>query len=467
MPRRWALAAILVLAAGLRAGAFTGLHVGDDIVYSRIAVDRLHGAADYFNIHQARSAFLLPITLSYALFGAGEVPLLLYNLLTSVGLVAALYFLGRRFFGEGAGRLGALVAAFHPNLVYFASEAHTDTPLAFWEAVTLLVFFSAAEAERPRPRLVLAGLLFGWCWLHKESAVFLLPFFAGHAVAARRRWTWYLPLAGAAAAVLAAELAGFWIMAGNPFQRFAVVQHWHAGKYMRELFPTSEAVLHRLFLDLPLQLFTPHYDGKFHGVVNGLGLVAGAVLLFRRAAGSGIVAGWFAALFLSFCFWPSSLAPFLPGFSLFEWTFPVLVGPLACLLGGWLSRWRAGAAAAALAALGGMSLATIQHSRAAGREFAAGAREARAWILRENPWRVVSDEKTVQALDFFDGHLPRRGYQTFEQAGEIRRGAVLVLDRFWAEEGRWWSQAVPARVRRPPPEWKKVYESARIAIYRP
>jgi hypothetical protein len=45
---------------------FTGLQAGDDIVYSRIAVDRLNGKADVSNVQQTRSGFLLPLVISYA-----------------------------------------------------------------------------------------------------------------------------------------------------------------------------------------------------------------------------------------------------------------------------------------------------------------------------------------------------------------------------------------------------------------
>src|SRR4030095_13044922 len=116
------LAALLFLALVLRIFYFTGLQVGDDIVYSRIAVDRLNGQVDVTNVQQTRSGFLLPIVISYGLFGAGEVPLLLYNLLSSTALVAAVFLLGRAMFGDGAGVLGGLVVAVPPHLVRFATE---------------------------------------------------------------------------------------------------------------------------------------------------------------------------------------------------------------------------------------------------------------------------------------------------------------------------------------------------------
>ena len=100
---RTILAALLLLAAGARLRWFTGLQVGDDIVYSKIAAQRAAGELRFTNVHEARNGFLLPITAAYVLFGPGELPLVLYNLLCSLGLVAALFFLARRFWGETAG----------------------------------------------------------------------------------------------------------------------------------------------------------------------------------------------------------------------------------------------------------------------------------------------------------------------------------------------------------------------------
>src|SRR5688572_13139645 len=128
----WALAILLAVAAGVRVRWFTGLQMGDDVVYSKITVNRLHGTTSYHNVHQTRSGFLLALLGSYALFGPGEIPLVLYNMLSSLGLVAALAVLGRRLYGDAAGLAAGAIAALHPNLVRFASECHTDTPVALW-----------------------------------------------------------------------------------------------------------------------------------------------------------------------------------------------------------------------------------------------------------------------------------------------------------------------------------------------
>src|SRR5256885_575666 len=102
MPRRAAISLILLLiaAAAIRAYCFTGLQIGDDIVYSQNAVNRLHGVPNVTNTQGARNGFMLPIVVCYALFGTNEVSLVLYNVVCSTALVGILFLLARRLFGE-------------------------------------------------------------------------------------------------------------------------------------------------------------------------------------------------------------------------------------------------------------------------------------------------------------------------------------------------------------------------------
>jgi len=463
---RIVLLLLLVVAAGVRLRYFSGIQVGDDIVYSTIAAQRVHGEYRVTNVHEARLGFLLPLTLSYAVFGVGELPLLLYNLLCSIGLVAAVFFLARKFWGDRAGAVAGALAAIHPNLVFFASECHTDTPVALWQALCVLALLSAADSERSRALRVLSGLLLGWAWLHKEHAIFLVPFIAGYAIATRRRWTWLLPLALPAAGVFLAETALNAAVTGNPFQRFAMVRALHVGHYMTAEYATTGALLRRLFLELPLLLFTPRSGHHWEGTLNLVGAAAGIFLCWRRAPGARTFVAWWTVVFLAYSFWPSSLSPYLPAFLLFYWTLPPLAGPLVCLAGGVAAQARRELVAAAVVGLAAISLWSIQRSWEEGLKFAAGPREAHAWLAGAPAARVITDDKTIEVLDFLDGHRPSRTYVPFQKASEFR-GSVVVIDRFWTEADRWWSRPIASEADRPPASWVKVYESDRVVIYRP
>jgi len=460
------LAGLLLLAGVLRVVYFTGLQAGDDIVYSRIAVDRLNGKVDVTNVQQTRSGFLLPLVISYGLFGAGEVPLLLYNLFCSTALVAAAFALGRMMSGDLSGLLAGCVVAVHPNLVRYATECHTDTPLALWLALAVLAVF-AARVSDPGARLrLLAGCLLGWAYLHKESTIYMGLFFAGHWWFTRNSCKWYLPILLPVVGVVGLEMLAFAELTGNPLARYSMIRYWHAGQYMAEKYTTTDSILRRQFLELPLLMFTPWYGRNFTGLVNLTCLIGGGVLLWKRVAGAGMVVVWFFAFYLAYCFWPSSLRPFMPGFFLFEWTLPVFGAPLAVMFGGAGSQFRRAIPATAAAGILIASLVTIQSGRQEGRALSAGARDARRWLRAADAARIVTDDKTAEALDFFEGHRPSRLYIPFQDSPRLA-GSTVIVDKFWSQQGKWWSRPVPKEVLEPPATWKKVHETERIVIYQP
>lgn len=460
------LCAVVLAASALRLRCFSGLQIGDDVVYSAIAVHRLEGRADLANVHEMRAGFIAPIAASYALFGPGEVPLVLYNLLCSLGTVAAVFFLSRRLFSERAAWLASVVAAAHPVLVCYATEGHTDTPVAFWSALALLAFLRSEDSDRPARLRILAGLLLGWAWLHKESAVFFAPFFLAHGIVLRRRWTECVPVAAAGLAVFVLECAANGFYTGDPFRRFAMVRAAHTEMFMAGAYASPGAVLVRVFLEPALRLFVPTRLEYLHRAVSLAGLAAGLALLKARDPGARRIGGWWLLLFLAYSFWPSSLRPYLPSFFIFEWTLPPLVVPLVCLLGAGLARLPRARALGAAALLLIVSTVSAELYGRMARRFGDGPREAHRWIERNRPARVVADAKSVEAYVFLEGHRPRRIYESLGKAPSYE-GAVVVVDRFWTQPGRWWSQPLPGTVANPPPGWTKLYESERVIVYRP
>lgn len=444
-----AFGGILALALAVRLGCFSGLQVGDDIVYSTIAVERLDGKWTVGNVQETRQAFLLPILASYAAFGPGEASLVLYNLLCSLGAVALAFVIARKHFGPWGAVWTALLAALHPNLVFFATECHADSPLAFWTLASLALLFRAESSARPARDMAICGLLLGWGYLHKTSAVFVLPFFLAHWISGRRSWKLYAPAAAAFVAVLVAEAAMYGAWTGDPIRRISMIRYWHVQQYMTEAHPSVGAVLDRVFLDLPRKLF------GLRGIVNLAALAA-----FVACRDARRFAGWFASVYVCYCAWPSSLVPYLPAFNLYEWTFPPLVLPLAFVLGGALGRMRPARASILAAALAAVCIGGIVEHHAATRRLTAGPREAYAWIAEHNPPVVISDDRSTQVFEFMEGHRPKRRYVPFQDRAD--ETGVVIVDLFWTEPGQWWSRPGIAV----DPAWEKLHESERVAIYR-
>jgi 4-amino-4-deoxy-L-arabinose transferase-like glycosyltransferase len=89
-------------------------------------------------------------------------------------LVPALGLAGRRAFGERAGRVAAAVAAFYPELVWFASHfwAETVFTVLLWWALERLL---AADGEGGTRAALVSGLLWGLATLTRETVLYFLP----------------------------------------------------------------------------------------------------------------------------------------------------------------------------------------------------------------------------------------------------------------------------------------------------
>jgi 4-amino-4-deoxy-L-arabinose transferase-like glycosyltransferase len=89
-------------------------------------------------------------------------------------LVPALALAGRRAFGERAGLVAAGIAAFYPELVWFASHfwAETVFTVLLWWAMERLL---AADAERSMKAALASGLLWGLAVLTRETVLYFLP----------------------------------------------------------------------------------------------------------------------------------------------------------------------------------------------------------------------------------------------------------------------------------------------------
>jgi 4-amino-4-deoxy-L-arabinose transferase-like glycosyltransferase len=101
-------------------------------------------------------------------------------------LVPALGLIGRGTFGERTALVAAGIAAFYPELVWFASHfwAETVFTVLLWWAMERLL---AADREGGAKAAVLSGLLWGLAILARETVLYFLPL-AALWLAWRRAW---------------------------------------------------------------------------------------------------------------------------------------------------------------------------------------------------------------------------------------------------------------------------------------
>jgi 4-amino-4-deoxy-L-arabinose transferase-like glycosyltransferase len=177
--------AILVLAAALRLLYFTApladAHRWRQIDNATIARYFAEGPFDIFHPQvnwggpgDASVEMELPllpaiVALFYKIFGENYLFARAVVIAFSLATVVALYALGRRVFGEAAGRAAAFLFAISPTAVYFGRAVIVDTPTVFFSVVAILAFLIYTETDEPK-FAVLGGICLALAWMVKLPA---------------------------------------------------------------------------------------------------------------------------------------------------------------------------------------------------------------------------------------------------------------------------------------------------------
>ncbi|EJU09376.1 glycosyl transferase family protein [Sphingomonas sp. LH128] len=114
----------------------------------------------------------IALGLVFAKFGAGQVSLGLFNLVSAMLIGAMTLALGRRLFGsEGAARAGLLLLAVYPNAIGYVPLALTEV---FYTAL-LMAGCWVIVTRTSRWHLVSAGFLFGVATMVKAQTLVVVP----------------------------------------------------------------------------------------------------------------------------------------------------------------------------------------------------------------------------------------------------------------------------------------------------
>ncbi len=152
--------------------------VADETVWLSWGMHALPSPQVHFSPFQLRYIFHPPLYLYfigvlYTAFGS-LLAVKLGQCLLGATLVPALALIGRRVSGEGTGLLAGAIAAFYPELVWFASHfwAETVFTVLLWWAFERLT--AADEAGSSRTAAA-AGVLFGLAALTRETVLYFVP----------------------------------------------------------------------------------------------------------------------------------------------------------------------------------------------------------------------------------------------------------------------------------------------------
>ena len=139
---------ILAAAAALRAITLGSKGLWLDEAYSvHLAGQSLGGLISQLSLESTPPLYYLGLHFWMNIFGMGEAAVRTLSLVFSLGTIAVLYALGRKFFGLAAGVAAAVLAAVAPLQVYYAQETRMYSLLALLSAGLLYFTVSLSSAS--------------------------------------------------------------------------------------------------------------------------------------------------------------------------------------------------------------------------------------------------------------------------------------------------------------------------------
>jgi 4-amino-4-deoxy-L-arabinose transferase-like glycosyltransferase len=207
---------------------WVGYQGGDDHYYADAALNWLNHFPALGQSHWAlRYPMVLPIALSFALFGKSTFAIGLVSALYYGGFLILNYYFVRLWFGKGAAFICGLILLFVPIMPVQGTYADCDMAEMFFVMASFWLFLSGS-----RKALFISGVMAGLAFLTRETTLALIVFyflvFVFKPMMPRSR---YVILGLGFVAVVAAEAAYFTAMSGTPLYRQTIsAQHDHVDR---------------------------------------------------------------------------------------------------------------------------------------------------------------------------------------------------------------------------------------------
>jgi 4-amino-4-deoxy-L-arabinose transferase-like glycosyltransferase len=325
--RIWApIGIVMLVAIALRVWVLPLDWGPDESVYMQSAWNLSRGTLDLTDsswyVH--RLPVYLPAAALYRLFGLGLVTTVVWPLLASLVQALLAVLLASRIEGTRAGLLAGLFLALLPLDIVSSAHLLPDGIFGALMSASVVSWWFADSASGPVRRsflAALAGVGVGVAVLVRPYAGILLLFFAGDATVLRGgRIRQLLPLVAGLALPLAAYLAAYGLVVGDPLYRLEIVSRTYSSGVLAE--PARWLLYPRVLVD-------PR--GPFG--VQGLLLLATAPFLLRQPRRDVIRVFAWALLIGAFLeFGSMSLDSYLPILKRDRFLTPLSL-PLCVLLG--------------------------------------------------------------------------------------------------------------------------------------
>ncbi|NWG91536.1 MAG: glycosyltransferase family 39 protein [Parvularculaceae bacterium] len=216
--------AVASLFAAALALGYSGLAPNDSGHYINAALRWVENGPSLGGSHWSlRTPIVAPMAASFALFGKSELTAALPNMAFAAGLLAATLVFASRILGRTAGLAAAALMATSAYFVTMQTEVSISGVEAFFIVLSCWIFLEAVTRAGDLRLFALSGAVAGAAWLCREVAILVPAAFTLFLLLRRPlQWTAIVAMGTAFAAVAAAELAVYAIVAGDPFYRLDI-----------------------------------------------------------------------------------------------------------------------------------------------------------------------------------------------------------------------------------------------------
>ncbi len=157
---------------------------------------KLVSSADTINpVYQFpfRWVMIFSLVLSFILFGINDYSAALFPLLCSLASIVVVFYIGKILFNERTGLIASFLLSIFPLNVVYATRITPDVPVAFFMALSALLFIIAEKREKDKGifnlknlYFMLSGIFLGIGYLTKASALIIICFFTLYSLYHRR-----------------------------------------------------------------------------------------------------------------------------------------------------------------------------------------------------------------------------------------------------------------------------------------
>lgn len=253
-PEFW-LVLIILFSIIVRIGFFTGFSNidQDDGIYINLMNDIKDSNLEYDNYaymvkegdinptvaFALRPMMIYPHAYLQKLIGISNFSSSFFILLSSIGSVIIIYYLGSLFFNKKVGLVASFLIAILPVEVLYASQIMPDVQVAFFMGLSVLFFFLGERYHLHKKKsfifFFISGISLGLGYLTKLTAVWILPLiflYCLYQIIFKKRYNFYwLVFFGAFLLIFLLENIFYYSQTGEFFLRSKVMSDIYQTKY--------------------------------------------------------------------------------------------------------------------------------------------------------------------------------------------------------------------------------------------